>query len=130
WALAAFCAGWEMVLLVVDLPIAAGLIRQAEGKRIHIRWRWSVLGKLARLSLPLGISAMLMSLAVNMPRYFVQRFGGATELGLFSARAYFTIAGGIMATALPKLPIPRLARLFNPARLAEASRLLVLSVAA
>ena len=37
WALAAFCAGWGMVLLVVDLPIAAGLIRQAEGKIAECR---------------------------------------------------------------------------------------------
>jgi O-antigen/teichoic acid export membrane protein len=129
WALAAFCAGWAMVLLVVDLPIAAGLIRKAEGKRIHIRWRWSVLGKLARLSLPLGISAMLMSLAVNMPRYFVQRFGGATELGLFSALAYLTIASGMIVNSLAEVTIPRFAKLFNTARLAEATRLLVISIA-
>jgi O-antigen/teichoic acid export membrane protein len=130
WALGAFCAGWGLVLAVLDLPVAAGLIRKVEGKKMHIRWRWSVLGKLARLSLPLGLSAMLMSLAVNMPRYFVQRFGGATELGLFSALAYLTIASGMIVNSLAEVTIPRFARLFSTARLAEASRLLVLSIAA
>jgi O-antigen/teichoic acid export membrane protein len=129
WALGAFCAGWGLVLVILDFRIAARLVRKVECQRMRLRWRWSVLGKLARLSLPLGISAMLMSLAVNMPRYFVQRSGGATELGLFSALAYLTIASGMIVNSLAEVTIPRFAKLFNTARLAEASRLLVLSIA-
>jgi O-antigen/teichoic acid export membrane protein len=128
WALSAFCVGWGLVLVVIDLPIAAGLVRKTEGQKMHVRWRWSVLGRLAWLSLPLGISAMLMSLAVNMPRYFVERFGGATELGLFSALAYLTIASGMIVNSLAEVTIPRFAKLFNTMRLAEASRLLFLSM--
>ena len=128
WALSAFCAGWGLVLVVIDFPVAAQLVQRTEGKRMHLRWRWKVLGQLAWLSLPLGMSAMLMSLAVNMPRYFVERFGGATELGLFSALAYLTIASGLVVNSLAEVTIPRFAKLFTLSRRAEASRLMLLCI--
>jgi O-antigen/teichoic acid export membrane protein len=128
WALTAFCAGWGLVLILVDFPLAARLVRHTEGCGLHVRWRWGRLAKLAKLSLPLGISAMLMSLAVNMPRYFVQQFAGEAELGLFSALAYLTIASGMIVNSLAEVTVPRFARLFHTERFAEAKRLLLLSM--
>jgi len=128
WALVAFCAGWGVVLVGFDLPVAARLIRQTEGQSMHVRWRWAVLGKLAWFSFPLGISSMLMSLAVNIPRYFIQHFAGSAEVGLFSALAYLTIASGMIVNSLAEVTVPRFAKLFNAAKFADATTLMFLSV--
>jgi O-antigen/teichoic acid export membrane protein len=130
WALIALCAAWAMVLLTFDLPVAAALVRQTEGRGILIRWKWRSLGKLAWLSFPLGVSAMLMSLAINIPRYFIEHFAGSVEVGLFSALAYLTIASGMIVNSLAEVTVPRFAKLFTTARFQEARRLLLLSLAA
>jgi O-antigen/teichoic acid export membrane protein len=128
WALLALCGGWGMVLVFFDFPMAARLVRTTEGQNLNIRWRWSVLARLLKLSLPLGIAAMLMSLAVNMPRYFIQHFAGPTELGLFSALAYLTIASGMIVNSLAEVTVPRFAKYFMTWQLTEVRRLLALSV--
>jgi O-antigen/teichoic acid export membrane protein len=130
WALCALCVGWAVVLVGFDLPIAGSLIGKGEGGNLRIRWRWEALGKLAWLSLPLGVSAMLMSLAINIPRYVIDHVDGAAEVGLFSALAYLTIASGMVVNSLAEVTVPRFARLFNTSRYAEARRLLAHSIMA
>ena len=112
---------WTTVLLVYDIPQFAKCATPASGF-MSTRARlmpilsqpvnWKGLRQLAFRSLPLGFTLMLLSLNVNVPRYFVERFLGERELGFFSAMAYFVVAGTSVTTALGQSATPRLARLY------------------
>jgi O-antigen/teichoic acid export membrane protein len=42
--------------------------------------------------LPLGVVAALVLLNTNIPRYFIERYLGEWELGIFAALAYIMVA--------------------------------------
>ncbi len=73
-------------------------------------WETRVLQRLAWLSLPLGLAMMLISLNSNIPRYFIERYLGERELGIFAAMAYLMVAGGTIVGALGQSAGPRLAK--------------------
>jgi O-antigen/teichoic acid export membrane protein len=66
--------------------------------------------ELARLAAPLGVVMAIMSLQVNVPRYFIQQELGAAELGIFAAANQLTLAGGNIITAFAAAASPRLVR--------------------
>ena len=66
--------------------------------------------KLALLALPLGFVMMLISLNVNVPRYFVEAEFGEEALGFYSALAYLTIAATTVVNALGQAAAPWLAQ--------------------
>jgi len=80
---------------------------------------------LALLALPLGFATMLTSLNANLPRYFVERFLGEYELGIFAALAYIVVAGATVVNALGLTISPRLARFYADRNVAMYTRLLV-----
>lgn len=55
---------------------------------------------------------MLISLNANIPRYFIERYMGEYELGIFAALAYLMVAGGIVVSALGESASPRLAKYY------------------
>ena len=71
-----------------------------------------ILWRLIRFSAPLGISMMLISLNTNIPRYFVQHYLGAHDLGIFAALSYLVVAGSTVTNALGQAATPRLAAAF------------------
>lgn len=71
-----------------------------------------IFGKLALLSLPLGIVTMLNSLNTNIPRYFLEKSFGERELGIFAAMAYLMVFGTTVISALGQSASPRLAKHF------------------
>lgn len=73
---------------------------------------WPRLQQLALLSAPLGVVMLLLSLNVNVPRYFVEAHLGEAALGYFSAMAYVVVAGGTVMTALGQSAAPRLSRYY------------------
>ena len=73
---------------------------------------WRNIKALIRLSLPLGIVAMLGSLMVNIPRYFIEHSVGMTALAVYSAMWYAMLAGGMAHGALLQAAAPRLARYY------------------
>ena len=85
-------------------PSAAGLLKPA--------WHKQALWTLTRLSLPLGFSSVLGMLNVNLPRYFVQDYAGASELGIFSAMWSMLHPVGMVAGAILAAVTPRLARYY------------------
>lgn len=124
---------WTTVLLVYDIPQFAKCAIRASGfNRTRARLmllllrpvNWKALQQLAFRSLPLGFTLMLLSLNVNVPRYFVERYLGERELGFFSAMAYFIVAGTSVTTALGQSASPRLARLYLLAERSEFRSLL------
>jgi O-antigen/teichoic acid export membrane protein len=64
--------------------------------------------RLLRVAAPMGAVTMLISLNANIPRYFVEHARGASELGIFAALAYLTMAGSTMINALGQSAVPRL----------------------
>lgn len=66
-----------------------------------------------RQALPLGAVLMLASLVANTPRYAIERFLGARELGAFAAAAGFVSVGSTVVNALGQAATTRLARAYQ-----------------
>lgn len=56
--------------------------------------------KIISLGLPLGLSAMMISLNSNIPRYFLEYFYSHKLLGYFSAIAYLVTIGNLLMNAV------------------------------
>lgn len=76
------------------------------------KWDPIIMKRLVFLSLPLGVSTMLISLTNNIPRYFIERTAGERELGLFAAMAYLMVAGSMVVNALGQAASPQLAKYY------------------
>ena len=116
WAVAALAVARLAVALLYDRPRAA--VGQGRG---NDGWRegWPVF----RTALPLGVVLMLVSLNTNVPRYAIERWLGAGELGAFAAVASFVQAGAVAVQALGQTATPRLARYFAEGDLGSFRRL-------
>lgn len=127
WGCIGMATVWGLVLLTYDLRsprIVAGLLRESgssneeEGRpgidlsEIRPRWNRITLYKLARLSFPLGVVMMLISLNTNIPRYVVERYLGERNLGIFAAMTYLMVAGTTVVGALSQSAVPRLAKYY------------------
>jgi len=55
---------------------------------------------------------MLISLNTNIPRYFIERYLGERELGIFGAISYLMVAGQMVVSALAESASPRLAKYY------------------
>lgn len=110
----AIAAAWAAVFLLYDWPVTAHLRRL---ERTHgtsssaARSPANGLVTLVRLSLPLGITMLLISLNTNVPRYFIESARGKAPLGVYAALSSPTVAGLLIVTALGQSAMPRLARL-------------------
>ena len=65
----------------------------------RLEWSSGVMGRLLRLSLPLGVISMLASLTSNIPRYFIEGHLGTSDLGIYSAIASLLTAGTLVMSA-------------------------------
>jgi O-antigen/teichoic acid export membrane protein len=135
WAVGSVVLGAFGVFLVWFAVLAIHDVRSATGGLVTFRvrdavlngWRWGdlkCLMPLAWLALPLGIVQMLISLNVNVPRFFIQSFLGEHDLGIYSAIAYVTIAGSTFVTAVGQAVSPRLAHMYEDGDLAGFVQLL------
>ena len=75
------------------------------------RFQPATLRKLARRTLPLGITMMLISLHANAPRFIIEKYVGASGLGIFAAITYLSLAGAMVVNAVGSAASPRLAAL-------------------
>jgi O-antigen/teichoic acid export membrane protein len=108
---------WLTIMLFYDVPICARTIRKEEissldWKAVKPQWNTSSIFKLARLSLPLGFMMMLVSLNLNIPRYFIQSTFGERDLGIFVALAYLMVILSMIVNALGQSIGPRLAKYY------------------
>jgi len=118
WGAVATAAVWLVVLLVHDVPTALRFSRPEDGSGIDRpplapRWSSSILVRLFRVALPLGIVTGLVSLNASVPRYFLEAARGSAELGIFSAMSYCVMAGGLLVNALGQSVVSRLSRLYS-----------------
>jgi O-antigen/teichoic acid export membrane protein len=149
WGTIGLAVAWGIVLVCLDLPNASKFtidssLSQSVKTRTspqpfklakilpHLnitmpqcRWDVETLTKLAWLSLPLGLVMMLISLNLNVPRYFIQNYLGEKTLGIFGALSYLMVAGSIVIAALCESASSRLAKYYAAAERRKFGMLLV-----
>jgi O-antigen/teichoic acid export membrane protein len=137
WGVLGLVAAWVTVLLLYDARNAAllsdAIPRKNEltsKKKVNLpglvpNWNFERLTSLAWVSLPLGISAMMISLNINIPRYFIHHQLGERDLGIFAAMAYLMVVGRMIVGALGQSASPRLAKYAGLGRIREFCVLLL-----
>jgi O-antigen/teichoic acid export membrane protein len=122
WGAACMLASSALVLMAYDMPkaLSVGSIRLSALKREFRTYCHEVITqdgrkrvqKLALAGLPMGFVLMLVSLNLNIPRYFIQQHLGTHELAIFSAIATLLTAGSVVTNAVGQAAAPRLAKSF------------------
>ena len=130
-------AVWAIVLVFYDIPNGLIILKAETGREpaVSSQQHWlqpsvnlSTLRSLVGLALPLGLVMMLISLNVNIPRYFIEHHLGDRELGIFSALSYLMVAGNIVVSALGQSASPRLAQYYTAGKSKDFQNLLVKTV--
>ena len=128
---------WAIVLVFYDIPNGLIILNAETGREpaVSSQQHWlqpsvnlSTLRSLVGLALPLGLVMMLISLNVNIPRYFIEHHLGDRELGIFSALSYLMVAGNIVVSALGQSASPRLAQYYTAGKSKDFQNLLVKTV--
>jgi O-antigen/teichoic acid export membrane protein len=122
WGAACMLFSSSLVLLGYDVPKALkvgnvtirGVSREvsAYSHELIAGGGHKRLSKLAATGLPMGLVLMMVSLNLNIPRYFIQQRLGTHELAIFSAIATLLTAGGVVTNAMGQAAAPRLAKCF------------------
>ena len=120
-AVCGMAAAWTGVFVAFDLRFA--VVTAGNWQSVLPRFSAPLMKQLVRLSLPLGIVAMLVSLNVNIPRYLISQMHSVRDLGIFSALGYMLIAGTMIVNALGQSASPRLALYSSQGRTREFRRL-------
>lgn len=123
WGAVGLALAWALTLISYDIRSALLILRGssptipdedtncvAPKTLLKPRWSLKTLKSLFWLALPLGIVMMLVSLNINIPRYFIQHYFGERELGMYAAMAYIIVAGNTVIQALGHSASPRLAK--------------------
>jgi len=136
WAAGALALAGSVTLMTFDFPMLARLSRTATTHgRFQLAPHWSTRTSrcLVGITLPLGVSAMLVSLNANLPRYFISHVLGEESLGFFAGATYVTMAGTFVVSAVAQAVLPRLAHYYKAGNIVSLKavllRLCVFSVA-
>ena len=128
WGCLWVAVAWLAALLFFDVRRGRELL--SPGRAATVRERTTEPGgfqrhwRLIYLALPLGVVTTIMSINLNMPRYYIQSQMGEHALGIFSAMAYATVAVTLVSDSLANSAIPRMSRLYAKGQTAEFRRLL------
>lgn len=128
WGTVGLAFVWLFILIIYDIPTSIKLIgvnnlqacltlvREFFKMQNVRRSPWTIdiktLKELLWLTLPLGFVMMLISLQTNIPRYFIERYLGERELGIFAAIAYLQVVGMTVVLALGQSATPRLSKYY------------------
>ncbi len=124
WGTAGLAVTWMLILVLYDTRSGALVLGSAMQKTrvtfgaatkhsaLSPRWEKKKLVKLTLLALPLGFVILLISLNVNIPRYFIEHYLGERQLGIFAAISYLMVAGTTIVNALGQSASPRLAKYY------------------
>lgn len=124
-ATVALWAGWLLIAVLHDRRIGLAMWRQelstdritrtGVGRRDRMA--------LARRALPLGLSAGVTSLAVNVPRYLLVGVVGPAALGVYAALAYLAQVVVLVTGSMGNAVVSRLAQYHRDRRAREFLRL-------
>ncbi|HWV39945.1 MAG TPA: oligosaccharide flippase family protein [Vulgatibacter sp.] len=81
--------------------------------RISPEFRPNELRSLLSSAIPLGITMMLVSLNLNVPRYAIEAFLDRHALGIYAALAQLIAVGSLVISSIGQAAAPRLARLHH-----------------
>jgi O-antigen/teichoic acid export membrane protein len=98
---------WSLKFLLIDIPLALRF-----GRITVPRFDIPQLRRLASVALPLGIVTGMVSLQVNIPRYYLDELGDKSLVGIFTALSYFEVAGHLIVVTILYTLMPRFAREF------------------
>ena len=125
WGTLGLAGVWILILLGYDMRNGALVLqetrrigqtfvatRRAQLDALHPVWDRRILLRLAWLAAPIGIVYVLLSISTNIPRYFIERYQGSSELGIFAAMAYTLVAGTTIINAIGQSASPRLAQYY------------------
>jgi O-antigen/teichoic acid export membrane protein len=122
WGAASMLISSLLVLLAYDIPktLTVGKVHferlksECSGYFAELKAKGGGRGlrKLAMAGLPMGLVLMMVSLNLNIPRYFIQQRLGTQELAIFSAIATLLAAGSVVTNAMGQAAAPRLAKCF------------------
>ena len=140
WGVLALAMVWAGVLVGYDLPGAARMLGSSllekpsstfgipgpdQLAQIRPHWNKTTQKALIKLTLPLGFVASLVSLNLNLPRYFLERHFGEHQLGIYTAVTYLMMIGWTMVSALGQAASPKLAVYYAAGRSREYRGLLL-----
>ena len=108
WGVTGLVLAWGLVFFLFDLPSCKLILNQDPKPS----WDFKALKSLVKVSLPLGFVMMLISLNINIPRYFIKDYLGERELGIFAAMAYLMVLGNMLVLSLGESASPRLAKCY------------------
>jgi O-antigen/teichoic acid export membrane protein len=104
-----YAAGSLVALLAWDLPRVRGLADTrcfAGGVARTLR----AVRSLTRRAMPLGLSAAIGSVQVNVPRYVIAAYLGPAALAVFTALSHIPTLGNLIVNAIAQAALPVLAR--------------------
>jgi O-antigen/teichoic acid export membrane protein len=111
----AMSGAWAIVLVLYDFRSGRLMLggTRIGGSPIRPRWNRETVLELTRLSFPLGLVILMVSLHTSLPRYFLERYRGESALGVFAAMSYLLMAGTTVVAALGQATSPRLAKYYS-----------------
>jgi O-antigen/teichoic acid export membrane protein len=127
WGILGLVVSWAAVAFCLDVRNGKSILRNyqrtasdndlnnlmvSSEPALKLKWDCQKLARLVWLALPLGLGMLLISLNVNIPRYFIERTLGERELGFFAAISYLMVAGNMIVNALGESASPRLAKYY------------------
>jgi O-antigen/teichoic acid export membrane protein len=107
--------GWDLPHMRKALRIRGASITRTGGLPAAVKVIWR--------AMPLGLSAAIGSLQINLPRYAIAASLGPASLAVFSALAYIPTLSNLIANAIAQAALPVLARDLRLSRVAYAARL-------
>ncbi|MCP4189669.1 MAG: oligosaccharide flippase family protein [Planctomycetaceae bacterium] len=116
-----------LTLWFYDLPVARSLeVGQSAGlsNSFFPRWDTAAMGRLAWLTLPLGMMTGVVALTASVPRYFLGHFWDVGAVGVFAALACPGLVLQQSTLSLAQAALPRFGQCFANSDAVECRRLL------
>jgi O-antigen/teichoic acid export membrane protein len=80
--------------------------------RFRPHWNFESQSQMVWVALPIGIVSVVLAYSSNIPRYIIEHYLGAHDLGIFSALNYIPQAAIMIALTLGNVTYARLSRLY------------------
>ncbi len=110
FACISLAAAWALTLFVYDVPWAIHFGRDVVHLPLFPRLHWRKLQAIFVRALPVGLTAGVIALQINTPRFFVEQEFGEAQLGIFAAMAFVLRAAETFVRAVNQSAMPRLSR--------------------
>ncbi len=113
WGILSLALSWVLVLLLYDIPQLETCSQNAINLNVLFSaWDLRRSYSLFVVALPLGALALITSLGLNIPRYFVEQQLGIRELGYFAAVVQLANMGSLVVNAVGQTIVSRLAKYY------------------